>query len=113
MNRRAPEPYLWLLFSSGGLVAAFTIPILLLLLGLAIPLGWVNADHDHLLAVVRHPLTRIVLFGLCTLYLFHWAHRFRYTIYDGLQLKSRLVIVFCYTGATVGTVLAGYILVSL
>jgi fumarate reductase subunit D len=110
MNRRGPEPFLWLLFSSGGLVAAFTIPILLLLFGVAIPLGWVAADYGHLLAVVRHPLTRLVLFGLCVLFLFHWAHRFRYTIYDGLQLKSRFVILTCYGGAIIGTVLAGYVM---
>jgi fumarate reductase subunit D len=34
------------------------------------------------LAALRHPLTRIVLLALCLLALFHWAHRFRYTLYD-------------------------------
>lgn len=109
-NRRAPEPFLWLLFTSGGLIAAFVIPILLLLFGLAIPLGWVAADHEHLLAVVRNPLTRLVLFVGCVLALFHWAHRFRYTVYDGLQLKSWWVLLICYGGAVVGSVLAGYVL---
>jgi fumarate reductase subunit D len=112
MRRQAPEPFLWLLFSSGGLVAAFLIPILLLLFGLAVPLGLVTVDHEHLRAVVGHPLTRLVLFGVCVLCLFHWAHRFRYTVYDGLQVKSRLIIVICYGGAIVGTVLAGYVLFS-
>ena len=112
MRRQAPEPFLWLLFSSGGLVAAFLIPILLLLFGLAIPLGLVTVDYEHLRAVVGHPLTRLVLFGVCVLCLFHWAHRFRYTVYDGLQVKSRLIIVICYGGAIIGTVLAGYVLFS-
>lgn len=111
MHRRAPEPFLWLLFSSGGLVAAFAIPILLVLFGLAVPLGWVTLDHEHLLAVARHPLTRLLVFGLCVLCLFHWAHRFRYTVYDGLQLKSRLVLLICYGGAVIGMVLAGYVVV--
>jgi fumarate reductase subunit D len=39
--------------------------------------------------VLRHPLTRIVLLALCVLTLFYWAHRFRYTLYDGLQLKGQ------------------------
>ena len=112
MRRQAPEPFLWLLFSSGGLVAAFLVPILLLLFGLAIPLGLVTVDYEHLRAVVGHPLTRLALFGVCVLCLFHWAHRFRYTVYDGLQVKSRLIIVFCYGGAIIGTVLAGYVLFS-
>jgi fumarate reductase subunit D len=112
VRKRAPEPYLWLLFSSGGLVAAFLIPILLLLFGLAVPLGLVTVDYEQLRAVVGNPLTRLVLFGVCVLCLFHWAHRFRYTVYDGLQVKSRLIIVICYGGAIVGTVLAGYVLFS-
>jgi fumarate reductase subunit D len=113
MHRRAPEPFLWLLFSSGGLVAAFSVPILLVLFGLLVPLGAVAPDYVHLLAVVRHPLTRLVLFGICVLSLFHWAHRFRYTIYDGLRVKSRWVLVICYGGAIIGSVLAGYVLARL
>jgi fumarate reductase subunit D len=43
--------------------------------------------------------------------LFHWAHRFRYTLYDGLQIKhlNELINLFCYGGAVVGSVVAGYL----
>ena len=52
-SRTATEPFVWLLFSAGGVVAALFLPVLLLLFGVAIPLGWVDApDHEHLLAVV-------------------------------------------------------------
>ena len=34
---------MWLLFSAGGMVAALLIPVLLLLFGVVIPLGWVGA----------------------------------------------------------------------
>jgi fumarate reductase subunit D len=116
MARRSLEPWLWLLFSAGGVVAALLIPILLLLFGLAFPLGWLSPpDYDHLLAVLGHPLIRLVLFILCLLSLFHWAHRFRYTLYDGLQIKhlSEVVNVFCYGGAIVGSAAAAYVLWSL
>src|SRR5215831_16176157 len=84
-RRAEPEPLLWLLFSSGGLAAALLLPVLLLLFGLVFPAGWVSAPSQaHLLSVASFPLTRIVLLGLCVLALFHWAHRFRYTLYDGL-----------------------------
>ena len=102
-----------MLFSAGGVLAALLMPSLVFLFGLAFPLGWVSPpDHHHLLAVLRHPLTRAGLFLLCTLSLFHWAHRFRYTLYDGLQIKhlNELVNLFCYGGAIVGSVLAGYVL---
>jgi fumarate reductase subunit D len=83
------------------------------LFGLVFPAGWVSAPaHAHLLSLARNPLTRIVLLGLCVLALFHWAHRFRYTLYEGLQLKhlSTLIILGCYGGALVGSALAAYVL---
>lgn len=112
-SRRSPEPLLWLLFSAGGMAAALLIPVLLFLFGIAFPLGWLaDPGHAHLLSVLRHPATKIVLFGLCVLALFHWAHRFRYTLYDGLRLKRFAVVIMlgCYGGAVVGSVAAGIIL---
>lgn len=104
---------MWLLFSAGGVVAALFVPILLLLLGLAFPLGWLSPpSHEHLLGLLRHPLTRVVLFVLCMLSLFHGAHRFRYTLYDGLQIKhlNELINLACYGGAIAGTIWAAYLL---
>ena len=113
MAKRSNEPFLWALFSAGGVVAALLVPVLLFLYGLAFPLGWlVPPSYQSTLALVRHPQTRLVLFVLCSLPLFHWAHRFRFTLYDGLQIKhlNEVIIVFCYGGAVVGTALAGYVL---
>jgi fumarate reductase subunit D len=116
MTKRRIEPILWLLFSGGGVAAAVFLPVLVVLFGLAIPLEWISQpDYDHLLAVVSHPLTRLVLLGLLVLMLFHWAHRFRYTLYDGLQLKSvkTPIAVVCYGGALVGSAAAAVVLVTL
>jgi fumarate reductase subunit D len=110
------EPLLWLLFSAGGVMAALLIPALVFLFGLAFPLGWLPAPgHDHLLTLLRHPLARVVVFLLPTLSLFHWAHRFRYTLYDGLQIKhlNEVVNLLCYGGATVGSAVAGYLAATL
>ena len=113
MAKGSNEPMLWVLFSAGGGVAALLIPILLLLYGLAFPLGVLEVpSYQRTLALVSHPLTRLAVFALCLLALFHWAHRFRYTLYDGLQIKhlNEVIFVVCYGGALVGTVLAGYLL---
>ena len=113
MIQRHPEPLLWLLCSAGGVLSALFMPILLLLLGVAIPLGWLAApSHQWMVVVLGNPVTGLMLFALCALSLFHWAHRFRHTLYDGLQIKhlNEVIIVFCYGGALVGTVVAGYIL---
>jgi fumarate reductase subunit D len=113
MSGKSNEPFLWLLFSAGGVVAALLVPVHLLLFGLAFPLGWLDTpSYGQLLALVQHPLTKLYLFVLCALPLFHWAHRFRYTIYDGLQIKhlNEVINVICYGGAILGTAAAAWLL---
>src|SRR5438093_13536524 len=115
MAKKALEPMLWLMFSAGGVLSALLLPIHVLLFGLAFPLGLLDpsTSYYHLFGLLRHPLTRVYLFLLCTLSLFHWAHRFRYTLYDGLQIKhlNELINAVCYGGAVVGTLVAAYLLV--
>jgi fumarate reductase subunit D len=108
MSRRRVEPLVWLMFSAGGVLAAVLLPSLVLLFGLAFPLGWLDPpDHEHLLAVLSDPLTFVVLLGVFVLMLVHSAHRFRYTLYDGLQIKrKRTLAVLCYGGAIVGSIAA-------
>ena len=113
MAKRPVEPLLWILFSAGGVIAAMLVPVLLVLFGLAFPLGWLAVpSHAHVLSVFAHPLSRITVFLLCTLSLFHWAHRFRYTLYDGLMLKHLTIpiVIFTYGSALVGSVAAAYLL---
>lgn len=113
MSKRSNEPFLWLLFSAGGVVSAMLMPVHLFLFAVAFPLGWLDPPSDEtLLALIRQPLVRVYLFVFCFLSLFHSAHRFRFTLYDGLQIKhlNELINVLCYGGAVVGTVTAAYLL---
>src|SRR3989454_12815690 len=113
---RSITPFLWLLFSAGGTVAALLFPAHLLLTGLAFPLGWLEPpSHEVLLTLLRHPLTRLYVLALISLPLFHGAHRFRYTLYDRLQLKhlTALIAALCYGAALAGTALAAQALWSI
>jgi succinate dehydrogenase subunit D len=113
VSKRPIEPLLWLLFSAGGMLSALLMPILVFLFGVAFPLEWITRPrHESLLTIVRHPIMRFALFGICMLSLAHWAHRFRYTLYDGLQIKhlNDLVAVLCYGGAIVGSLAAAYLM---
>jgi fumarate reductase subunit D len=113
MIERHPEPYLWLLFSAGGVVAALLMPMILVLFGLAFPLGWIAPpEYARVSTLLGHPLTGLALFAACALSLVHAAHRFRYTLYDGLQIKhlNELIALLCYGGAIAGTVAAAYLL---
>ena len=113
MVKRVPEPIVWLLFSAGGVMAAMTMPVLLFLFGLAFPLGWISLpDYNYLLQFLSNPLVRLGLFVIFTLSLIHGAHRFRYTLYDGLQIKhiNEVINMLCYGGAIVGSLWAAYVL---
>ena len=111
-SRSTPEPFVWLLFSAGGVVAALALPVLLVLFGVAIPLGWAPApDYAHLLGVLRNPLTRLGLLLVCALTLVHAAHRLRFTVEHAFRLRryDPLIAAVCYGGALAGTAAAAYL----
>ena len=115
MIKRSAEPLLWMVFSAGGVVAALVLPMLLFLFGVAFPLGWITPPSaTHLVSVIGHPLTRLTLVIVCTVSLFHAAHRFRYTLYDGLQIKhlNEIIAIGCYGSAVVGSLVSVYLLVA-
>ena len=94
-------------------MSALFMPVLAFLFGLAFPLGWLlTPRYDSILSIVQNPMSRLIVFSVCSLSLFHWAHRFRFTLYDGLQIKhlNEVITVCCYGGAIVGTVLAAVLL---
>lgn len=102
-----------MLFSAGGVVSAMLLPVLVLLFGIVFSLGWLDPpDYAQLRALVANPLTAFVIFSLCSLSLFHWAHRFRHTLYDGLQIKhlNEVIAVISYGIAIAGSVWAAYLL---
>lgn len=94
-------------------MAAVFLPVLVLLFAIAIPLGWVpEPSRDRVLAVAGNPLAALVLLGVCALALFHWAQRFRYTLFDGLKLKAQegAINVTVYTLAVAGGIAAVVVL---
>jgi len=102
-----------MLFSAGGVMSGMLMPALLFLFGIAFPLGWLAPPTiDHMWTVLANPLVALTMFGLCSLSLLHWAHRFRHTLYDGLQIKhlEEVIAAICYGGAIVGSAAAAYLL---
>jgi fumarate reductase subunit D len=102
--RKTVDPFWWGLFSVGGMVAAFLVPVHLFLHGLAIPLGWISLSHARMLGLVGQPLIKVYLFVLIALPLYHWAHRFRFILEDvGLHALRTPIAVVSYGAAVVGT----------
>ncbi len=101
------EPFWWGLFSAGGVVAAFLVPIHIFLVGLAVPLGWISDSGE----LYQHWWVKAYLFVLISLPLYHWAHRFYFTLnHMGLKVIRKPIAVLCYGGAVVGTLVTIWIL---
>jgi len=110
-----PEPMFWGLFSAGGFVAALLLPITVGILGIAFAAGWLPMEalsYERIVDLVSHPLAKLYLLALVSLPLFHWAHRFRYTVHHqfGVHGLKRLVAVACYGTAIAGAALAALVL---
>ena len=112
---RSNEPLLWSLFSVGGVVAALFGPVIIVLIGLAGPLGLFSGEpgvaYDRLRDLVSSPIVRIALFVIIVPPMFHWAHRFRFTLVDlGLRGVRRPIAVLCYGIAIAVTLAAAIVL---
>jgi succinate dehydrogenase subunit D len=113
-----PEPMFWGLFSAGGFVAALLLPVTVAILGLAFPAGLLPQDalsYERIVDLVNHPLAKLYMLALVSLPLFHWAHRFRYTVHHqfGVHGLKRLVPVACYGSAIAGSALAALVLLRI
>ena len=107
--KQSNEPFWWSLFAAGGMLGALLTPVLIFLVGIALPLGWMPAqtlEYESVRSVVARPLSKSLLLGLIPLSLFHWAHRFRFQLIDiGVTGARKFSAVFCYGIATIGAVL--------
>jgi fumarate reductase subunit D len=110
---RSNEPLWWGPFSAGMMIGALLVPALIVITGFLLPLLFPH-DAGSAQRLISHPLTRILLFVVISLSLFHWAHRFRYILFDlGLKAGRTAVAVACYGAAIVGTVVAAAIAMRL
>ena len=111
---KSNEPIWWSLFSAGGMVAAMIFPILIIITGILVPFGLtgndpLNFERIHT-AVTQNNYVKLIIFIVITLPLFHWAHRFRFTLVDvGLKSMSTLISILCYGGAIAGTIVSAVI----
>ena len=111
---KSNEPIWWSLFSAGGMVAAMILPVLIIITGILVPFGLVDDDPLNFeriyTALSQSWLIKLIFFIVITLPLFHWAHRFRFTLVDvGLKSVSTLISILCYGGAIAGTIISAII----
>lgn len=108
------KPIIWSLFAGGGTFAAFFTPVMILITGLAVPLGLLAPDtlsFEHMSALLANPITKGLVFLAIFLPAWHAAHRLRITAHDLGIRADGVVMVVCYGLAMLATLIAGYGLV--
>ena len=110
------KPFVWSLFAGGGLAAALLAPVMIVLTGLAVPLGLMGEEalaFDRMSAFVGNPIVKSILFAVLCLLLWHAAHRLRMTAHDLGIGGGRAAAVLFYSLATLGSIGAGVVLLSI
>ena len=114
---KSNEPIWWSLFSAGGMIAAMVFPILIIITGILVPLGLVSDDalnFERIHLAASHPFIKLILFVVISLPLFHWAHRFKFTLVDvGMKSISTFISIVCYGGAITGTIVTAIALLKI
>lgn len=112
MKNRIYEPFWWSLFGAGGAISALVLPIFVVIFGLAIPLSWIEPPSFTAMSSLLHNwVIRLIIVIIITLSMLHWAHRFRFTLDEGLQLHKydRVIAFICYFSAIGVGLISGYI----
>jgi fumarate reductase subunit D len=110
---RSNEPFAWMPFAAGGMVAALITPAVIFCTGLLAPLGLVDLSFDRIVALLHSAPARLIVWVVVALPAWHAAHRIQATIHDlgwggGMGLKR-----VCYGSAVFIAVLAALALLRL
>jgi fumarate reductase subunit D len=115
--KRSHEPVFWALFGAGGMLSALIGPVLIFITGIALPIGWLLDSsvfsYANMLAFTQHPLGKIAVLAVISLFLFHGCHRMVHSLHDlGLHPGTGARAV-SYGFAMLATIIAGYLLVQI
>ncbi len=103
------KPVIWLLFAAGGTYAAFVMPVLIFITGVALVTGLLPVEalaYDRMLAVAQNPFGKLILFVTVFLPIWHAAHRLRITAHDYGIRADGIVMAVCYGLAALGTLVS-------
>lgn len=97
---RSNEPVFWGLFGAGGMLTAFLTPVMVLITGLLIPLGLIDAAHfnyEKLHQFASSWYGAPILLVLIALPLWHTLHRIFHSLHDlGVKRGRDWQQVICY-----------------
>ena len=113
------EPFLWGLFSLGGFLTAFLLPVTILAVSFFVPLGlwpadrigyaWLQGAMNPAAANIQGLLVRLFFLLVIAGSFFHGAHRFTYMVAEVADHRGEKAMSFVFHGlAVVGSLIALY-----
>ena len=109
MKRSNTKPILWLLFSIGGTVAAFVIPIIITVLGILHPLDLLPASllsFQMIEFISSYWIARVIVAGILITVLWHAMHRLFLTMLDLYLCKDKFSHKIVFYGIASAGILA-------
>jgi fumarate reductase subunit D len=106
--KRSNAPVFWLMFGAGGMLAALLGPVLVLITGLAVPLGWLapaTLGYARVLALAQHWAGKGLLLVVIALFAWHASHRILHSLHDVGLHAGAVAKLACYGSAMVLTLL--------
>ncbi len=109
--RRSNEPIFWSLFGAGGVIASLILPVLILITGIAVPLGIMPAEtlsFERMSGFIDGWFGKLFVFAVISLTFWHAFHRIYHSLHDfGIHAGLGVFRVLAYGIALVGTLGAG------
>jgi fumarate reductase subunit D len=112
MKKRSNAPFFWLLFGAGGMLSALLGSALVLITGLATPLGLgLSVDfmaYPRMLAFAQNFVGKGFVWVVVSLFAWHAAHRIFHSLHDvGIHSGTTAKLV-CYGSALGMTLVAAF-----
>jgi fumarate reductase subunit D len=115
--KRSHAPVFWLLFGAGGMLSALLGPMLVIITGIAVPLGWLSPvrtlGYPRMLALAQHGAGKAVLLAVIALFAWHAAHRILHSLHDLGLHAGALAKGACYGSALCITLLVAASLLAI
>ena len=115
--KRSNEPVFWALFGAGGMLSALIGPVLIFITGIAVPFGLLlphaTMDYARMLAFAQHPLGKLAILVVISLFMFHGCHRMLHSLHDLGRHTGESARVLFYGSATLATIVAAILLVRI
>ena len=117
MKKRSNAPFFWLLFGAGGMLSALLGSALVLITGLATPLGLGLKsgfmDYPRMLSFAQNFIGKGFVFVVIALCAWHAAHRIFHSLHDVGIPHGTPSKILCYGSALVMTLVAAFSLLRI